>query len=182
MKRSCGTGCRTRQLAGVYSEEEMAQADRLDAPPSHRGGPKDLGGPLGPQDLPRVAAQLDPDPVDEPPAPEGYVRVVLMEDTPTKRPGTTRYTITLSNGDIVTTINDMTASVALAAMEKRTPIQVETRESRYGTDLVKITEYKAPPKAAEPATPASLPLTADDIPFLWLLPVLLAVGSACVCT
>jgi hypothetical protein len=121
-----------------------------------------------------IAAAVDPDPVDEAPAPDGSVRVMLIEDAPTSNPNVIRFTITLSNGEQVTTINNWLASLAHDALEKRTPVTITTRASRYGTDLVTITEYAPPaPTPAEPATQpsepapghAGLPLTAKDIPF-----------------
>lgn len=130
-----------RQLAGVYSEEEMAQADRLETP-----------GPV-------IAAAVVPDPIDEPPAPEGCVRVMLIEDKPTKNPHVTKYTITLSTGEQVSTINEWLASIAKDALEKRTIMRAETKVTNFGTDLVSLKPADEPPPAP------TLPLTADDIPF-----------------
>lgn len=148
-----------RQLAGVYSEEEMAQADRL-------------------EDRPVIAAAVVPDPIDEPPAPEGCVRVMLIEDKPTKNPHVTKYTITLSTGEQVSTINEWLASIAKDALEKRTIMRAETKGTNFGTDLVSLKPADEPKPAADPdrqpapeplepgAPPTpTLPLTADDIPF-----------------
>jgi phage recombination protein Bet len=131
-----------RQLAGVYSEEEMAQADRLEAPAVLEAPP------------------FTPVP-DEPPPPEGCVRVMLIEDKPTRNAHVTKYTITLSTGEQVSTINEWLASVAKDALEKRTIMRAETKATNFGTDLVSL-------KPAEDPTAPALPLeslTADDIPF-----------------
>lgn len=149
-----------RQLAGLYIAEEMEQADRLEAP---RGEP-DPGGHT-------LISQAEP---DEPPAPEGFVRVMLIEERPTQNKHVTKYLITLSTGETVSTIKQLLASIAKDALEKRTPMRAVTKSSQYGTDLVSLTPAEEPnPAAADPARqpapeqapPASLPLTADDIPF-----------------
>ncbi len=147
-----------RQLAGLYIAEEMEQADRADTP-----------------DRPILeAAPFAPDP-DEPPAPEGFVRVMLIEERPTQNKHVTKYLITLSTGETVSTINQLLASVAKDARDKRTPMRAETKDSKYGTDLVSLKPAEDPkPAAADPArqpahepTPAApiVPLAADDIPF-----------------
>jgi phage recombination protein Bet len=133
-----------RQLAGVYSEEEMAQADRLEAP-----------------DRPVIAAAVVPDPIDEPPAPEGCVRVMLIEDKPTRNAHVTKYTITLSTGEQVSTINEWLASVAKDALEKRLIMRAETKATNFGTDLVSLKPAEDP---TAPVLPLE-PLAADDIPF-----------------
>jgi len=154
----------TLSICGLGMLDETEVADLAAAKPI---------GPAAPE-RPTIAAALEPDPVDEPPAPDGFVRVMLIEDTPTSNPNVIRFTITLSDGLIVTTVNNWLASLAQTALERRTLIQVKTKPSRYGngTDLAGITEYAPPPKpepkpepTPEPAKPASLPLTAEDIPF-----------------
>jgi hypothetical protein len=129
---------------GMLDETEVA-----DIPPAAKGAP--------PAQLEAVISHAEP---DEPPAPEGFVRVQLIESTPTKNPTVIRFSITLSSGEVVTTINNWLASLAQDALEKRTPVKVETKVSKWGTDLVSL---KA---AADPdRQPAPEPLTADDIPF-----------------
>jgi hypothetical protein len=131
---------------GMLDETEVA-----DIPPAAKGSPAMRA---------EIAAALDPDPVDEAPAPAGFVRVQLVESTPTKNPNVLKFTITLSSGEVVTTINNWLASIAQDALEKRTPVKVETKPTKWGTDLVSL---KA---AADPERQPELPpLTADDIPF-----------------
>jgi len=97
---------------------------------------------------------------DEPAPPEGYVRVMAVESTPTKNPNVLKFAITLSSGEVVTTINNWLASIAEDAREKRTPVKAETKTTKWGTDLVSL---KA---AADPERQPELPpLNADDIPF-----------------
>jgi len=133
-----------RQLAGLYAQEEMAQADRLDTPGR----------------MVIEAAPDDPPLPPDPPAPEGYVRVMAVESTPTKNPNVLKFAITLSSGEVVTTINNWLASIAEDAREKRTPVKAETKTTKWGTDLVSL---KA---AADPERQPELPpLAADDIPF-----------------
>ena len=128
---------------GMLDETEVA-----DIPPAAKGAMRQ-----------EIAAALEPDPVDEAPAPEGSVRVMLIEDKPTKNPHVTKYTITLSNGETVSTINGWLASVAQDALEKRTLMRAETKATKYGTDLVSLKPADEPP-------PLPLePLNAEDIPF-----------------
>lgn len=157
----------TLSICGLGMLDETEVADIPQSAKGPRGG-IDLR-PAPQREL--VAAALDPDPVDEPPAPEGFVRVMLVESTPTKNPSIFRFTITLSSGEVVTTINNWLASLAQDALEKRALVKVETKTSRFGTDLVSLTTAADParqpapePTPAAPAAPV-LPLTADDIPF-----------------
>lgn len=142
-----------RQLAGLYIAEEMEQADRDEAPERQALD---------------TAPPFTPDP-DEPPAPEGCVRVMLIEERPTQNKHVTKYLITLSTGETVSTIKQTLASVAKDAREKRTPMRAVTKPSQYGTDLVSLTPAADPPALPltvdEPPAPPIVPLTADDIPF-----------------
>jgi len=85
---------------------------------------------------------------------------MLIEELPTKNEHITKYRITLSTGEVVSTINGWLASVAQDALEKRTPMKAETKTTKWGTDLVSL--KSADQLVEQPPLP---PLTADDIPF-----------------
>jgi hypothetical protein len=127
---------------GMLDETEVA-----DIPPAAKGSP--------PPQLEAVISQAEP---DEPPAPEGFVRVQLIEDRPTKNPNVTKWTITLSSGETVSTINSFLASIARDALETRTPMRAVTKTTKYGTDLVSLKPADEPERPVEP-------LSAEDIPF-----------------
>lgn len=96
----------------------------------------------------------------EPDLPEGYVRVVRIDQVPTKNQSVTRHEITLSTGEMVSTINTWLASLAQTYCEERTPVKVKTRQTKFGVDLLALmTEAEAKRPAPEP------PPTTDDIPF-----------------
>jgi hypothetical protein len=108
--------------------------------------------------------QAPPPPALEPPAPDpdlpdGFVRVLRLDSAPTKNPSVVKYSVTLSTGEVVTTINQWLATLAQDFCEQKTPVRAETKKTKWGTDLVslKTTEAELP---LEPP-----PITADDIPF-----------------
>ena len=88
----------------------------------------------------------------------GFVRIEKVEALPTKNPSVTRYTITLSTGELVTTINDWKATLAKNYCEDRTPVRVETKKTKFGDELKSI---KTADEAREPDPPVPL----GDIPF-----------------
>jgi len=134
---------------GMLDETEVA-----DIPPAARGVISNT--PLTPE-----GERLALAPQDQP-APDGTVRVVEIASAPTKNPNVLKYTITLSSGETVTTINNWIASIAQDACEKRTPVTVETKATRWGTDLVSLKTLADPDRQPAPELP---PLSADDIPF-----------------
>ena len=102
-----------------------------------------------------VTDQVTPDDL-----PAGFVRVVDIKSEPTKNKTVTRYTVTLSSGELVTTINEWVASLAKEYRDAQTPVIVTTRESKYGVDLVAFrTEAQATLLPPEP------PPSPDKIPF-----------------
>ena len=99
---------------------------------------------------------LDP-PAPDPEPPEGFVRIMKISSSPTKNPQVTKYFITLSTGEELTTINSWLASLAQDYCEQKTPVKVKSKKTKWGADLVALmTEDERP---AEP-----LPLD-DEIPF-----------------
>jgi len=70
--------------------------------------------------------------------PAGFVRVMHINTGPTKNPSVTKYFITFSNGEEVTTINSWLASLAENYKDANTPVRVKTRQTKYGTDLMAL--------------------------------------------
>jgi len=90
--------------------------------------------------------------------PPGFVRVMHINTGPTKNPSVTKYFITFSNGEEVTTINSWLASLAENYKDANTPVRIKTRTGRYGTDLMALmTGAEGDPP--EPAPPDK------DLPF-----------------
>jgi hypothetical protein len=90
--------------------------------------------------------------------PAGFVRVMHINTGPTKNPSVTKYFITFSNGEEVTTINSWLASLAENYKDANTPVRVKTRQTKYGTDLMALMT------GAESEQKPELTLE-DDIPF-----------------
>jgi phage recombination protein Bet len=157
-----------RQLHGLYAAEEMEQAERpakitegpvpvvVDA----WAGPQSAMGQYDTVAAPPPALAEAPDNLSaDDNLPEGIVRITRIDSTPTKNVNVTKYFITTSTGESLTTINSFLATVAQDACEKRTPVKLETKTTKWGTDLIKITAADAPAPHPEP------PPDADDIPF-----------------
>lgn len=86
--------------------------------------------------------------------PEGYVRIVRIEDGPTRNPQVRKYAITLSSGEEVQTINTWLASLAEDYCAKRTPVRVKTRNTKFGVDLLALmTEGESVTKPELPLSP-----------------------------
>jgi len=64
--------------------------------------------------------------------------VMHINTGPTKNPSVTKYFITFSNGEEVTTINSWLASLAENYKDANTPVRVKTRQTKYGTDLMAL--------------------------------------------
>lgn len=78
----------------------------------------------------------------------------------TKNPNVFKYTVVLSDGRRPTTINEQKAKVAEARCQDGAVVEVDTKETKYGLDLVNISTVPS----EEPAQQGQM-LTDDDIPF-----------------
>ena len=90
--------------------------------------------------------------------PPGFVRVMHINTGPTKNPSVTKYFITFSNGEEVTTINSWLASLAENYKDANTPVRLKTRTTKYGTDLMAL--MTGPESEQKPELTLE-----DDIPF-----------------
>jgi len=106
---------------------------------------------IGPAPPEAALAQDDPDLLP------GFVRIAKIDAAPTKNPEVTRYSLTLSTGEVVTTINSWIASLAEGYHANRTPVRIDTKQTRFGAQVVAFHTANEPP--AEP-----VPLDAE-MPF-----------------
>jgi len=157
---------------GMLDETEVADIPEVQATRATSRAPRERvpEPPQPPADLPppmsayaTVAAPpppaLDP-PAPEPEPPDGYVRIQRIDSAPTKNENVTKHSITFSTGEVVTTINQWLATVAVDYCEKRTPVKPDTRITKWGIELVALQPADAPPTL--PLEP--MPLD-SDIPF-----------------
>ena len=115
--------------------------------------------------IPPPAPLPKPDPAPPPPPPPaavledlpaGWVRIEDIREEPTKNQAVTKYWVTFSSGETVTTINSWLASLAETYRDEQTAVRVTTKPTRYGTDqLVALA-------TTDPIEPMP---TADEIPF-----------------
>ncbi len=107
-----------------------------------------------------VTDQVTLEPGQQDDLPIGYVRLVAIDSAPTKNPSVTKYSITLSTGEIVNTINLWLVSLAQTYLEHRTPVRVKTRHTKYGVDLMALMTEGQTESTAKPELPLD-----NDIPF-----------------
>jgi len=107
-----------------------------------------------------VTDQVTLDPGQQDDLPTGYVRLVAIDSQPTKNASVTKYSITLSTGEIVNTINLWLVSLAQTYLEHRTPVRVKTRHTKYGVDLLALMTEGQTESTAKPELPLD-----NDIPF-----------------
>jgi ERF superfamily len=93
------------------------------------------------------------------PLPPGPVGVVKVQTQATKNPSVQRHSITLTDGRLVNTINEWLGALAVEAQRGAVPVYVQTKETKFGLELVTMTRADQEPPDTEP------PLTDRDIPF-----------------
>jgi hypothetical protein len=92
-------------------------------------------------------------------APRDAVTITGVDKQPTRNKAVSRYSITLSTGAIVTTVNEWLASLATDAQQNQWPMFIKTRESKFGVDLVGMQ------RADEEITAIEPPPDEEDLPF-----------------
>ncbi len=124
-----------RQLAGLYAKEEMDQAGEA------RGGYS--------VQAPQVAEQSAPDfrttqnTGTLPDLPDWAVRIERVDTAPTKNPNVTKFRITLSTGEVVTTIKSQLGALCEQLAQDNIPVTVETKPTKWGTDLLSVHRIEA---------------------------------------
>ncbi len=138
-----------QQLAGLYSREEMDQAE------------------VAPKAVYAVSAPIDTpssdDAVEMVAAPDdGQLRIATVEKRDTKNVNVKKYVIVLSDGREVTTIREQLGALAETLCQDSDPVTVETKDTKWGVDLLELRRASS----REPAGDLELPpLTDADIPF-----------------
>jgi len=105
-----------------------------------------------------TAAPLeDTKPTEAPPLSTAFVQnahelvyITKVDSQPTRNKAVNRYTITLSTGAIVTTINEWLASLAEDAQTSNYPVLIKTKDTKYGVDLVALQRADQEITAPEP--------------------------------
>src|SRR5262245_58658979 len=108
--------------------------------------------PRGPGDAPI------PPPVVAPEPSVGAVQIVKVDKKQIK-PNVTKFSITLSSGEVVTTISEWLASMAEQMLQQQRPVRVKTRSTKWGTDVLAIKPADEPdlPLEGPPAEDAPIP-------------------------
>jgi len=78
------------------------------------------------------------------------VYITKVDSQPTRNKAVTRYSITLSTGAIVNTVNEWLASLAEDAQTSNYPVLIKTKETKYGVDLVALQRADQEITAPEP--------------------------------
>jgi len=112
--------------------------------------------PLPPKPLPKPEPPPPPPAVTTDELPSGFVRIETIREAPTRNAGVTRFSVILSSGEEVTTINPWLASLAQEAHETKTPVIVRTKKTKYGDQITAI--------ESDQTVDSPMP-TADEIPF-----------------
>src|SRR3990167_4686514 len=130
-----------RQLAGLYAREEMDQAGPTDgysveapiargaseATPSEPNGGDSATSNYRTTQYARAAG-----------LPRDALTIQRVDTAPTKNPNVTKARITLSTGEVVSTINSKLATLCEAMCQEGAAVEVKTKETKWGTDLVAV--------------------------------------------
>lgn len=154
-------------MVGVAPEDDDAEA--ATARPNGTGYSESNQTPAG-HVRPSTHSSLPAAPAGPSTDPNGGIYVRHIEHIPTRKANVTRHEITLSTGEVVATIKDGLSKLAEQACRDERPVEVETKRTQYGVDLVSL-KYADDAGEADEAPP----LTDADIPFFWLLPLLLTI-------
>ena len=181
-----------RQLAGLYAKEEMDQAGESQggytvtpqAPqtgavqalpagaPSVPNGVETSGrypieGELGHPDYHAVQNHRG-----TPAMPEGALIIREVKTSPTKNPNVVKAFVTFSTGEVATTIKTPLITLCEQLCQEQIPITVDTTQTKWGIQLDAVHRV---PLADDARDSVPEPVDVDDIPFAWLLPLVLPV-------
>lgn len=76
--------------------------------------------------------------------PPGVVLIERVDESPTKNPAVTRYLITTSSGEQLSTIKDQLAKDARTFQETREPVIVKGKPTKWGLDLESLARVSDP--------------------------------------
>lgn len=129
------------QLSGLYTPDEMEQAS----------APALVVTALEPPIDRETGEELPP-----PPTVEGSVYITRVESKPTSRPSVTKHAITFSDGMVASTINDRLSALCEQLAQDRAAVFVETKDTRWGLDVVKVERVRPPADEPRPLTDADI--------------------------
>jgi phage recombination protein Bet len=160
-----------KQLSGLYTRDEMAQADEprgyvVEAPQA----PNKSVSQGSDDGLPASGAVVGATSVAPSSGDFGAtdaLRVMRVESKPTKNANVTKYTVVFSDGTEAGTIKQQLASLAEQLCQDHAPVTIETKDTKWGADLIAL--HRAT-EGIEPEMPEAQPVDASEIPFMWLVP------------
>jgi phage recombination protein Bet len=160
-----------RQLAGLYAKEEMDQAGpsggySVDAPPNVQVSQPIKGVEAVAHAIPTHVAGQGVVDWSATPEPHGAaltrdpnaLYIERVETRPTKNANVIKGVIFLSSGEEVTTIKTQLIALAQQLCQDNEPVMVETKKTKWGTDLVSV--HRVP--YADRDDPAALALAGLD--------------------
>lgn len=140
------------QLSGLYTPDEMAQADRPDPVVVSAGAVVHTV----------TGEEVAPAPSSFPASTDGALRIVTVASAPTRKPGLTKFVVTFSDGTQASTIKSQLGTLCEQLAQDGDPVEIETKETKWGLDLVDV--WRVATVFAEDQPPID-PRTDDDIPF-----------------
>lgn len=159
-----------RTMYAVQGAKEIPQAESAlpnTAPGRREGGvahvvhaPGTVGLPansINPQDF---ATTENTAPA--PPLAPGTVLITRVDTNLTKNKNVRKYFVTLSTGEVVTTIKEQLGALCEQLAQENLPVTVETKTTQWGVDLVAVHRVAA---VLENELEPAAPLTSDEIPF-----------------
>lgn len=165
-----------QQLAGLYSREEMDQADgpkagyTVEAPvtkaqaavakPVTLPAGESASRPSGAEVLEGAAFPSDSN------LPPGALYIERVDRTPVNgKPHLTRCVVTFSTGEQASTIKEQLGSLCEQLCQERIPVTVDCKATKWGMDLVAVHRIPAVELAPLALVATGPELTDDDIPF-----------------
>lgn len=166
-----------RQLAGLYTSEELDQGDqgvaaRVERDPepdpattlSQTGMARVTTAPVASLEAGQVVADTVQNTAPTPALPPDALQIIRVEKVATKKPGVFRFYVTFSNHLKAVTIQEWMAALCEQCAQENIPVRIVTKETQWSKqkdgsvvpDLVKII------RADEPELPM---VTDDEIPF-----------------
>jgi len=139
-----------QQLAGLYSREEMDQAETKSGYVVEAASPS-----VGSQPPAAVMSPSVPNGGES-----GHLRIMRVERVATRKANVTKYVIVLSDGREVTTIKEQLGALAEQIAQDGGAVTLETKDTQWGTDLTSLHRVVPAWGDEEPA-----PLTDADIAF-----------------
>jgi phage recombination protein Bet len=138
------------QLSGLYTPDEMAQADHPAAPQTVIVTP-----PTSTNSAGELVNQVTGEVIED----DGQLRITRVEKRPTNT-GKDRWYVHLSDGREACTFKQQLSALAEQLAQEAAVVVAETKDGRWGTDLVSLSKHIT---YQEPEPPVQI--TDADIPF-----------------